>query len=247
MYDLLMVETPAGNVDEVRERILETSPDAVFVLSGGIIGSPNVQDAQPLRSTPYTEADHVGLFGGGEARVIAAAELSTLLPKALIVTNSTVRTKGGKLEEHALVYAAELRAMGVPDGQIMEQVRSSSTATELVELLRLIKEKGWNRVVVITNDYHVPRAQAMYNNLKRLFTPEYDEALSREVAELVAYVRENDIQVALQDAESVLISSRPSYAPIIAGSKLTEAYAQRLVAEEQGTRQVLDGTYRLRR
>jgi hypothetical protein len=226
---------------------LEINPDAVFVLSGGIIGSPNVQDGQPLRSTPYTEVDHVGLFGGGEARVIAAAELSTLLPDALIVTNSTVLSKGGKVEEHALVYAAELRAMGVPDGRIREQTRSSSTATELVELLRLIKGEGWSRVVVITNDYHIPRVKAMYDNLERLFTPEYDEALSREVAELVAYVKENSIQIVLQDAESILISTRPSYAPLIADSKLTEAYQKRLLAEKEGIRALLSGEYKLTR
>ncbi|MDO8452404.1 MAG: YdcF family protein, partial [bacterium] len=236
-----LVETPEQTAG--REKLLAINPDAVFVLIGGT--TETGREPRELKSTPYGAKDHVGFFGGGKARVLAAVELHELFPDKKIVTNSTVVANGVQ-EPHALVYAAELRGKGVPDSQLIIQERSNSTATEIVELLKLAKENGWKKVLALTNDYHIPRAQAFYDNLGKLFTPEYDEETSKEVAGLLDWAKESGVEVVFQDAESVLRLRSSHYATLINESKKTEAYAGRIAAEAKGTNDLTEGRYKLR-
>ena len=229
------------------ERILALKPDAVFVHSGGIIESGR-DDKRVLKSTPYGSKDHIGLFGGGKARVIAAAQLAEYFPEAKIVTNSTVTNNLGQVEPHALVYAAELRDKHeVPDSQIIVQEDSIDTATELIELMRMTENMGWKRVVMITNDYHLPRAKAIFENLEALAAKNYEEEDSKEVAKLLKRTKEAGTELIFQGAEEILELRSPHYKNLIAAAQDTQAFKDRVAAEANGVKQILDGTYKLRK
>lgn len=232
-----------GSFHENTESIIGTRPDAIFILSGGV----TTDSDNKTKSTPYGSRDNIGLLGGGKARVIVAGYLAEEFPNTPVVTNSTVTTADGRIEPHALVYANELRRMGVSGQQLIVQEQSNSTATELIELLRLVNKNQWKTVRLITNDYHLPRVRAMYENLERLFTPEYDTDLNNEVKALILETQKNGLNVQFQAAEDILPLRSPHYSKLIREVKETPAYGQRIAAEEKGTADIKEGRYKLRK
>jgi uncharacterized SAM-binding protein YcdF (DUF218 family) len=55
-----------------------------------------------------------------------------------------------------------LRGMGVPEEAIVVETRSTNTFENGVESARLIKERGLNKVLLISHDYHLYRLMAVF-------------------------------------------------------------------------------------
>jgi len=58
----------------------------------------------------------------------------------------------------AAVMAQLAREMGFPNQRIYREEHSQNTLENAFFASRLIKEKGWARVTIVTQRYHVPRA-----------------------------------------------------------------------------------------
>jgi uncharacterized SAM-binding protein YcdF (DUF218 family) len=58
----------------------------------------------------------------------------------------------------AEVMKRYLTARGVPDDRILKEDRSTNTKENLLYSKKILKDKNWTRVTIITHDYHMYRA-----------------------------------------------------------------------------------------
>jgi uncharacterized SAM-binding protein YcdF (DUF218 family) len=64
------------------------------------------------------------------------------------------------------VMEHDLESFGVPAPSIVKLThRSENTREEAVEAARLIRSRGWRRVVVVTSNYHARRARFIYGRI----------------------------------------------------------------------------------
>jgi uncharacterized SAM-binding protein YcdF (DUF218 family) len=71
----------------------------------------------------------------------------------------------------AAVMATFLREQGVSGADLLLEDRSRSTYENAVEAQRLLKERGVRRIVLVTEAYHMPRAERCFRNLGLEVTP----------------------------------------------------------------------------
>src|SRR5581483_10891125 len=105
------------------------------------------------------------LISGGKARSLAAAELAEAFPDAQIVTLS--KTKEDQ-PAHSAVIAGEIAKKGVEKQRITEDPESYSALTELMEIIKLIHQRGWKQVALICNEYQIDRPKLMLEKLDGL-------------------------------------------------------------------------------
>jgi hypothetical protein len=193
-------------------------PDAIFVLSGGIVRTIH----GGFRSTSYRDLDFHGFCTAGKTRVIAAAQLGRVHQKAVLVTTSRVEPD---FPSHASVMATELIRYGIPLGRILLEEQSVNTQTELIEMVKLATRNRWGHIAVLTNAYHLARVRAMIELFSGLCESKWPQT------------------VVLVAAENVLRLRSPHYTRLIAAAESTEAFRGRIEAEKRGLRQLREGTY----
>jgi uncharacterized SAM-binding protein YcdF (DUF218 family) len=198
-------------------------PDAIMVLAGGI-----KQDATGRWvNTDLTAEDNKLGAPGAKLRVLAAALLAARYPEAVIVTGGGkgYDVPAGTTEQRPIlaeILRDELTECGVPIDRIVLEQNSNSTYQEFQELTTLIAKRGWRNIRTLTNRYHLNRVRAM---------------IEAEFPEL-----SNRLQ--LFSAEDILLEADPARWQ----AEFAEAYrsafmAERIAKEEQGTKQIKDGTY----
>ncbi len=192
---------------------LDMSPDAIIIFSAGVMPL----GAGGWRTTTYDDKDAFGTLGGRD-RVEAAVLLAKKYPNIYLVTTSHNLDRA--TPSLAQVYADELRALGVAPERIGQEERPSTTGSVVATALQLAQEKGWKHLLLLSNEYHLPRIAAFYKEAK------------------------SDIKVTIVSSESVLISHDPAFAERFAEVKKTSAYQARLAAEARGIAAIKGGTYR---
>ncbi len=210
-------------------------PDAIFVLSGGVELHPK----RGYRSPSYGGADFTGLITGGRARVIAGAEISKSFPEITMVTTS--RGQEDRPTD-AEIMAQELEDRGVDSGNVELEEESTSTLTELIQMIKIAEEKEWSKVAVLTNGYHVPRVKVMYDKLESI------EGLcdDAEVSSIRRF-KEGGAEVSFVSAEDIMVNISPHYKNLIDKVEQSEGYKERLELEREGVEDLLAGRYKLRR
>lgn len=194
------------------------TPDAIIVLSAGSVAEKDSHTGKTIyRSTTYAEGDAFGTLGG-LARVQAAALLAGKYPHALLVTTGKEGPDGMSA---ARIQASELEELGVVPERIILEESSVNTKTQIGESLCIARERGWKRVLFVTNKYQMERVRAFVEHLhKRL-----------------------DCEIRYQDAESALSESDPSFAAEFARIEQSEPYRRRLAAEARGIAAIKSGKY----
>lgn len=195
------------------------TPDAIIVLSAGSIAEKLPTGKTIHRSTTYAEGDAFGTLGG-LARVQAAAILAGKYPRAFLVTTGREGPDGMSA---ARIQASELKALGVAPERVILEESSVNTKTQIEESLRIARERGWKRVLFVTNKYQVERAQAFVERLHK----------------------RPDCEIRYQDAESALSESDPSFAAEFSRIEQSEPYQRRLAAEARGVAAMQSEEYRL--
>lgn len=221
---------------------------------------------------------------GGKARDLAAVYLAKAFPNAIVVPmsrfdvpkNETTRAHVEPPTEHYDINAKYIERHGVAPERIIPEKESTTIFEGIIHMFRMCKERGIKNAVFVTNDYNVPRAEAMINALmsgeaeiqQKLaylignLNEKYLAILGLEVdnsgtAPKVS-VKENaslvtqGVTITVVAAETVLEAVNPenktglktSYRAIIDAAHNTDAYKNRLLSEQNGAKEIEDGTYR---
>lgn len=237
--------------EKIYERFCEGRPNAFYILSGGIT-KVKLDDEVKWRSGSYADLDPHGLASGGKARVLATAELEQYFPQSVIVTNSHYEKEA---PTHAEVASQELVHYGVPQERIILHPESNSTFTELTDLVRMVVDKNWQHVAVVTNEFQIPRAEEMLRQIlveeeleqqKEKIKTIYTEALSnfkRENREYILKFKQNKTKITFVAAENVLPHRDKKYLSLIEKARETDAYKKRVETERQAVEQLKAGVY----
>lgn len=231
-------EFSSDKLSQIRDLVTEgfggETPDVVFAHSGGMYFS-EARDRH--RATSYSQLTEHGQATGGRLRVIAAAEIAEALPEVGIVTNSFNRFDPEE-PTMASVVKSELVHRGVDPERIEMEESSFSTITQMVEMVRMSVKNKWERVLALTNEFHLPRMTAMFDMLETII----DDA---DFQQTLAEFRARGTQVQFMPAERVLLTADVRFAKYIDRVADSEQYAKTVAAEAQGLQDLLNGKYRI--
>lgn len=215
-------------------------PDAIFILSGRVrnIGSPEELE---YTSTGYDYSDGFGMIAG-IARVDAAAILNHYFPDVKFITTSHTPSSPYRSMQpiiDANVMAEELKRLGVSEDHIIREINSINTLTELQEMEKLIARYKWQRVGIITNEFHAERVSEMLNQLRELSNMQ-DKVLQ----ESLEYAEKENPLVVVAKAEDILITVSSHYKHLIEHARTQPSYKKRLESERRGIEAIRNRTYR---
>ncbi len=140
--NLLQRQVEAGAVSTYRP---DHVYDAVIVLGGAV-------DADA------TERSGLPEYNPAVERILRGYELLREgRAKDVLLTAGTLDTRPGALVE-ADILARQLELWGIAPERIVREGRSRNTRENAVESERLIRERGWTSLVMVTSAAHMPRA-----------------------------------------------------------------------------------------
>ncbi|MFA6099005.1 MAG: YdcF family protein [Patescibacteria group bacterium] len=125
----------------IKPLLYEEAPvksDVIIVLGGGIV--PDLKILPWAVQERMNEADR--LFKAGYA-------------KNVIVTGGIVKGQNYTESQFMKAYAVD---HGISSSDIIEENRSTSTYENAKNSQAIMKQKGWSTALVVTSDYHLPRA-----------------------------------------------------------------------------------------
>lgn len=217
--------------------------EAIFVLGGGIIKKGNT-----FYPTDYSHEDPFGMLGAG-MRVAAASELYFEGDSNTFIfcTGITAKTKaqlGNDVPSEAQVmkdkflrniegllkkkeYRDRITGLTEATPEIILEDKSTSSLTNIQEVLGIISGRGWKKVAIVSSDYHIPRVKALY--------------------EMVLITQNiTDVHIDFISAEEKMKEvNREVYDGIIEKAYRSESAKKRIDNETKGLRDIKDGTYSL--
>ncbi len=225
------------------------TPDAFFVLGGGNRAIEG-KSGKRYTTSPYRGKFYPEKTGGAKARPVAAAELAGFYPHAKIVTMShrpSVLFQSAEQENQptnspsfASVLEGDLKRLGVKN-EIVQASQSTSTLTEVMQVISLSVANGFRSAAVVTNDYQIERAQKILdilidddkrillkNQLQFLFKAgEESEKFNKKWTAFEASVKEylsEGYNLVFVPAEDVLARRSPHYQTLVTRLKEEEGY-----------------------
>ncbi len=136
----------------------------LLTLLGGWIGWGSWPGAPP-QALPWTPDAIVVLGGGNSARSSEAARLATAFPEVMLI----VTGDGGTLHR-------ELLDAGIPASRLIHETAATSTVENARFTRPLLDDLSADRVVLVTNWFHVPRSLAVFDR----WQPEREFAVACE-------------------------------------------------------------------
>jgi uncharacterized SAM-binding protein YcdF (DUF218 family) len=82
--------------------------------------------------------------------------------KFAILSGGPVEPEAGEASE-ARVLAAQLSDWGIAKEQLVVEDRARNTRENAVESARIVRDRGWTKVLVVTSAFHMPRALECFN------------------------------------------------------------------------------------
>lgn len=225
------------------ERLCEGPPEAIYLLSG-------VSEVQDVRSQEkkykpgsYADVDWKGYMTGGKARALASIELAKYFPNATVAVNSnTFQTRNPEAPTDADVMAEYVERKGVQPERILKQDRSTTTFTELIELVKYIAEHEWQHVAVVAGETQKPRAEEMLRQIATLQDPEgawQDPAFQAALEK----VQQLGPKIVVVSSEDVLPLRDERYAEVIAQARETETWKVREKLDQGAVEDLRAGRY----
>ncbi len=233
-----MEQMPKPNIERVpgARELIEGEPDAIFILTGAL--KYNDKKGRYETGSFQDKDENSGLATGGKDRVLAAAKIHRAFPESTVVPMS--RPRDPNLPTYASVMRGELERKGVTPEDIVEEDESVDTISEFKQAARFRKEHGWNRLVFVSSDWHLPRSRALFNHIENFAdTPEETELLT----EFADAVRAGQIQVQFIGAGEVLVTSSPHYRKLFEKIAEDPGIKKRLELEEKALDQIKAGSY----
>lgn len=199
---------------------------AICVLSAGIKKNKKGEWA----STDFIEDDDKFGAPGGKLRVAAASYLHKDNSNISIIASGgrgrDIRNDESSRPDLADILTRELKDFGVPESCIIKENKSNKTIEQLKELKLIMSDKNLDELIVITNDYHLPRIKAIL---------EHDNELRK---------LPNDCRIVLRSAEEICLQyNREKWHNIIKEAYESEEMKRRMEMEAKGVEQIKNGTY----
>lgn len=201
--------------------------EAIIILAGAI----QKKEGGSFRTSNLDEGDGFGVTGD-RLRVLAGAYLFEDLSKS--DKNVLVIASGGKgkcsgnmsMPDLSFILKKELISLGVPSKNIIEENGSNSTYQQLQELSKITKERNLSRIYIVSNDYQLPRINALLHYMLEVDLKGKTEALS---------------------AEKILIEKNPgAWEDIINKAYESDRMKKRISLEAEGVNQIKNGTYKFK-
>lgn len=188
-----------------------------------IIGAyPHQKDGVWRTSGVDDPGDHAGATFDS-FRILAGATLARRHPDALLILSGGAQPGA---ESCASVARRELIELGLNENRMILEERSHSVHQQLYEIGTIAKTRRLRHLLLVTNEWHHPRLQAVIEHAPKL-------EMWRE------------LEWERVDAEHIMLESgNPEWAAMVAAERVHPKLVERITMEEQGARQVIDGTYR---
>lgn len=196
-----------------------------FFILGGALKNENGR----WRTTEFQGGDHFGVTGD-RLRVIAGQYLFEKNPETtLIVSGGRGQYKDlPDAPAIASVLRDELISRGVPDEAIVVEDESGNTYEQLQALKKIVQAGTFAEITIISNRYHLPRIQAMIEELDPELKQEFEEGT-----------------ISLQSAEEILIAHKPEWKKEIDAAYALPTMQERIAGEEKGIRDLREGKYKI--
>jgi len=131
------------------QRIEQQEPaDAVVVLAGMVNSLTGYTDRPEFLASVDRILAGEDLLRAGRAR------------RLMISGGSGLIMQTG--ESEAIILERWLRAKGFPAHLLVIEASSRNTGENAVESAKIIKEKGWKRVILVTSAFHMPRSMLCF-------------------------------------------------------------------------------------
>ncbi|MFH0923775.1 MAG: YdcF family protein [Candidatus Falkowbacteria bacterium] len=198
--------------------------NAIIIIGGGL-----VKEKGKWRTTNFNEGDNFAVQGD-RLRVAAADYIFKNNPEQILIA------LGGKGQYEnipnvptvAEVIKRELVEIGVPVEKIIKEDQSGNTWQQLQELKKIIVGKKLENVIIISNEYHLPRIKAMV---------EKDLELNKML---------DAAKIKLQSAEEIIIEHEPDQKKKIESVYKSKAMRERIALEQKGVIDIKKGRYKLK-
>ncbi|KKT29397.1 hypothetical protein A3G55_00385 [Candidatus Giovannonibacteria bacterium RIFCSPLOWO2_12_FULL_44_25] len=200
----------------------------IAILGGGLKKDSNGK----WRTTNYGEAgDKFGTIGD-RLRVVAASHLYKNDPRQTIIC------LGGKgqladisgVPPAAEVIRNELVDLGVAKENIITETNSGNTFKQLNELNKIIQQKEFVKITILSNGWHLPRTKAIIEAVEDLFV-------------LRQLLQEH--RIVLSSAEEIVLEyDRNRWEKIIADAYSSEDLKRRIELEGKGVAEIESGVYK---
>ncbi len=196
----------------------------IVILGGGLVKNPD----GTFRTTTFDDVgDHNGILGD-RLRVEAAYYLYQDDPERIIIASAGqgIFNDLGEHPDIAAVIKKEVMQLGVPENKIIEENSSNTTWQQLVNLKKILQTKNVAETLIVTNQWHLPRIQAMIEN-------------NQDLGDFYQL-----INCQLIDAEKTVLKADPDkWRKNIHAAYQSQAMQERLELENQGLEQIKQGTY----
>lgn len=110
-------------------------------------------------SRPDVQYDAVIVLGSGDARIAAGAEVMRQGRARALLYSGAVGAWDVKR------VRAAFRAAGVQDSDVAVESRSRNTRENAVESARIVAERGWRTLLLVTSASHVDRALGCFHDV----------------------------------------------------------------------------------
>lgn len=240
-------QLPEHNIDTEKraelERICEGAPDAIYLLSGiSEVTNPETLEKK-YKPGSYADVDWNGYMTGGKARALGVVELAKVFPDATIAVNSnTFNVRNPEAPTDAEVMAEYVERKGVEPERILTQDRSTTTFTELIELIKYIAEHNWQHPVVVAGETQNARAEEMLRQIGTLQDPagawkdpDFRAALEK--------VQQSTPKITIVSSEDILPLRDERYAKVIAQARETKTWKVREELDKGAVEDLQQGRY----
>lgn len=217
-------------------------PDALY-LHSGVTEITEKDGEKKYKPGSYSDVDWKGFLSGGKGRALALVELATCFPNATIALNSnTYNINDPEAPTDAEVMAEYVTSKGINPERILEQDRSTTTFTELIELIKYIAKHDWKHPVVVAGGFQIPRASEMLKQIETLRDPA-GEWKDPEFRMALEKIKETKPKITFVSAEDVLPLRNSRYTDLIEKAKKTETWKIRENLDNKAIEQLKAGTY----
>lgn len=220
------------------EELLGKDTQVIRILAAGT--REHIKDGILTWQSPgFEETDNNGLSSGGVYRVGAGAIAMKILPSTKVIVGS--RYVDDRQPPPSIVMKEELKMLGLDEERILSDPETIDTIAELVRLVEISEENGWDSGICITNEYHCARVKALLDNLSWL---SFNKEKTEKFLQGMQKIKDRKLNIRVIPAEEIIKRyDEHIYDAHISNHLISHVLEQRRENEIKGVNLVAGGEY----